>query len=193
MRHLRVPAAVSLAEAVISPLPLGPIPRKRQAPRAVVSSGRSARDGIVSVFCKDGISVLGRQLFSSREGIPGSAIGGKLQNAIRVNTAGKSVYTHDSSLVHTSELASNSWKQESLGTLYAHLGHDLHYMETVLTARSKVLCVWSLLQTVLIKGVTVTLVKPLPYRVLTTRKKNSQNLAFSGLRRSEKFLNGQGH
>lgn len=44
------------------------------------------------MFYKDGISVLGRQLFSSSKGIPRVVKGGKLQNAIRVNASGKSVH-----------------------------------------------------------------------------------------------------
>lgn len=46
------------------------------------------------------------------------------------------------------QITSLNWKKASLGTLCMHLDCNLPYMETVLTARSKVLCVWSSLRAV---------------------------------------------
>lgn len=120
--RLCVPAAVTQAKPKISPLPVGPVPRRRQAPRAAVSSVRSDRAGMVSMFCKAGISVQGRQQSSSREGFPRAAKGRKLQGAIRVNTAGKCIYARDSSLVHTSERASKEESELEAGIS----GHSMH-------------------------------------------------------------------
>lgn len=71
-----------------------------------------------------------------------------------VNTAGKCTYARDGSLVHPSERASNEESELEAGisgTPCMRLGRGLYHVETVLAARSEVLCVWSSLQTVLSK------------------------------------------
>lgn len=125
--HLCVPAAVTQAKPMISPLPVGPVPR------AAVSSVRSARAGMVSMFCKDGISARGRRQSSSREGFPRAAKGRKLRDAIRVNTAGKCIYARDG----THEWASIKWR---VGTGSRHLWHSMHAFRSWSTPHGNCTC-----------------------------------------------------